>query len=1767
MQKKAFLLAALLSALGILLCGQKTQANSYVPAGESFDPGLPPPLAFSPTTVPDGLFGSAYTNQTLTVTGGMAPYTFSVSSGSLPPGMSISSDGIISGTPTTAGSYSFTVTALDNSPGPPGPGPNSGTQDYTLVVDQAVLTVTAGNAAMTYGGAFPVLSVSYGGFVNGDNASSLTTAPTIATTATPSSPAGAYSITAFGGADPNYNIVYNPGTLTIAPAALTITANDASMVYGGTVPSLSVSYTGFVNGDNASSLTTAPTITTTANSASPAGPYPITATGAVDPNYTFTYQAGTMTVGKAALTVTADDKSMPLGGPLPALTVSYSGFVNGDVASSLTTPPTATTAATATSPAGSYAITPGGGASANYTFSYVNGTLSVAKATLTITASPSGSVYGAALVSAGSLTVSYSGFVNGDGPGSMTAAPIVTNTASAGSPVGSYALLPSGAANPNYTIQYVNGVYTISPAALTVTAVSQNMTYGGTVPSLSVSYTGFVNGDNASSLTTAPTITTTANSASPAGPYPITATGAVDPNYTFTYQAGTMTVGKAALTVTADDKSMPLGGPLPALTVSYSGFVNGDVASSLTTPPTATTAATATSPAGSYAITPGGGASANYTFSYVNGTLSVAKATLTITASPSGSVYGAALVSAGSLTVSYSGFVNGDGPGSMTAAPIVTNTASAGSPVGSYALLPSGAANPNYTIQYVNGVYTISPAALTVTAVSQNMTYGGTVPSLSVSYTGFVNGDNASRLTTAPTVTTTASSASPAGPYPITATGAVDPNYTFTYQAGTMTVQRAALTVTANPASITYGGIVPALAVSYTGFVNGDNASRLTTPPAITTTATSSSPAGGYPITASGAVDPNYTFTYLAGTLTVGKATLTVTADSKSMALGGPLPPLTISYSGFVNGDNATGLTTLPTASTPATVNSPAGTYPITPGGGASSNYIFSYVTGILSVGKALLTITANPSGSVYGAALVPAGSLTVSYSGFVNGDGPSSLAVPPVVTNTAFAAAPVGSYTLIPSGAVSTNYNIQYVNGAYAIGPAALAVTAANQTMTYGAAVPALTASYSGFVNGDNVSRLTNQPTITTTAISSSPAGAYPITASGAVDPNYTITYQAGTMTVQRAALTVTANPASMTYGGTVPALAVSYAGFVNGDNVSSLTASPTITTTATSSSPAGGYPIAATGAADPNYTITYQTGTLTVGKATLTATADNKSMPLGGPVPALTITYTGFVNGDNVSSLTTLPTATTTATAASPAGTYPIIPNGGVSSNYTFSYVNGILAVAKAFLTITANNTGSVYGAALVPGGSLTVSYSGFANGDGPGSMTVPPIVTNTASAGAAAGSYTLIPSGAVNPNYAIQYVNGTYTISPATLTITGVSQTMTYGGAAPALTVAYSGFVNGDNASRLTTLPTARTAAGSISPAGVYPITASGAVDPNYSFVYNTGVLTINPAGLQVTAKPQTKAFGAVDPVFTYNVTGLVNGDNAGIFTGSLSRAAGENVGTYPITLGSLSAGGNYTIGYTGNLLTITKAAQQITWGQSLSVGCNDTTLVLLTATASSGLAVTYSVSDTTVATVSGHVLTLLKPGTAVVTARQAGDANHTAAAPVADTLFYQAASLIRQHWSDAIFFDNSSGDYVQWQWYKNGDAVAGATSPFFSETPSLNGQYFVIATTQAGQQIQSCTLSITGGAAIPGGIKAYPNPANVGARITVTSDYPSTALKSAVLQVVDLTGKVRQQLSNVEPSMQLTMPSETGIYIINLVLANGQRASVNVLVTAQ
>src|SRR5207302_185557 len=219
-------------------------------------------------------------------------------------------------------------------------------------------------------------------------------------------------------------------------------------------------------------------------------------------------------------------------------------------------------------------------------FSYAVGHLTVTQAGLNITADNQTKVYGAALPA---LTASYSGFVNGDTVASLSTAPTISTAATAASHVAGspYSISVSGAVDTDYNIGYVAGTLTVTPATLSITDVDKTKVYGAALPTLTVNYSGLVNGDTAASLTTQPTISTTATAAShvAGSPYSITASGAVDTDYSIAYVAGSLTVTPAGLTITADDKTKVYAAALPVLTVTYAGLVNGDTPATFSAPP------------------------------------------------------------------------------------------------------------------------------------------------------------------------------------------------------------------------------------------------------------------------------------------------------------------------------------------------------------------------------------------------------------------------------------------------------------------------------------------------------------------------------------------------------------------------------------------------------------------------------------------------------------------------------------------------------------------------------------------------------------------------------------------------------------------------------------------------------------------------------------------------------------------------------------------------------------------------------------------------------------------------------------------------------------------------------------------------------------------------------------------------------------------------------------------------------------------------------
>ncbi len=280
-----------------------------------------------------------------------------------------------------------------------------------------------------------------------------------------------------------------------------------------------------------------------------------------------------------------------------------------------------------------------------------------------------------------------------------------------------------------------------------------------------------------------------------------------------------------------------------------------------------------------------------------------------------------------------------------------------------------------------------------------------------------------------------------------------------------------------------------------------------------------------------------------------------------------------------------------------------------------------------------------------------------------------------------------VGNCVIDASQAGDASFNAPAdVEHTIAVGAAPLTITASSPTTTYGGTVPTITPNYSGLANGDQAPATT--PTCTTAATSSSPAGSYDTTCSGAADPHYDITYADGSVIIGPAQLTITASDGSMVYGGSAKStITPSYSGFVNGDGRGSLTTVPTCSITLAQSSSVGQYPGGSqcAGAADGNYTFTYVGGTVTVSPASATITAPSLTIPYGSPVPTLTPSYSGLVNGDKAASLTTAPKCVTTYALISQVGTYGTSCTGAVDQNYKFTYVTGEVTVVQATSTTT--------------------------------------------------------------------------------------------------------------------------------------------------------------------------------------------------------------------------------------------------------------------------------------------------------------------------------------------------------------------------------------------------------------------------------------------------------------------------------------------------
>ena len=292
------------------------------------------------------------------------------------------------------------------------------------------------------------------------------------------------------------------------------------------------------------------------------------------------------------------------------------------------------------------------------------------------------------------------------------------------------------------------------------------------------------------------------------------------------------------------------------------------------------------------------------------------------------------------------------------------------------------------------------------------------------------------------------------------------------------------------------------------------------------------------------------------------------------------------------------------------------------------------------------------------------------------------------------------------------------------------LTFTSTDVAKTYGQDATAIVAgayAVSGFVNAalyggvftqdTAANAVSGAPTVTslgspaTAAVAGSPY-AINVSTAGASSPNgYALAgNSAGLLTVNPAALTVTADDRAKTYGQTVVFAGTEFtsAGLQNGETIGSVTLA-SAGAPGTASVAGSPYAITASNATGgtfnaANYTITYNNGVLTVSPAALTVTANNQAKAYGQTVvfTGTEFTPTGLQNGETIGSVTlaSLGAPATASVAGSPYAITASNATGGTfnAANYTITYNNGVLTVSPAALTVTANNQAKAYGQTVV-------------------------------------------------------------------------------------------------------------------------------------------------------------------------------------------------------------------------------------------------------------------------------------------------------------------------------------------------------------------------------------------------------------------------------------------------------------------------------------
>ena len=1208
-------------------------------------------------------------------------------------------------------------------------------------------------------------------------------------------------------------------SITVAVAPMTVTATTPNVTYG-TAVAPSYSAPALVSPDvlvvTYTYVGVAPTVYNATTAPTQAGSYTVTpsetfSTGTAA-NYQITNTAETLVIAQKALTITTTTPNVTYG---TAITPSYSApaLVSPDAIAVTYTyvgvSPVVYNATTAPTQAGSYTVTPSEtfstGTAANYVITNTPETLVIAQKALSITASSTSVVYGSAVPS---VTPTYSGFITGESSADLTGTTTCDSGTTTTSHVSIYVSTCTGVTSKNYAITFVPGTTTITKAPLTITAsaavsgatqVAATQVYGAAAPTIIALYSGFVLTDTSRNLTVLPVCISGTTSASHVGTYTASCSSAQSGDYSFTYVADTTSVTKAPLVITASSVTQPYLSTPPVITPNYTGFVNGDGASSLSAPPTCSGTSTSASlvSASPFVSSCVGATAHDYTITYVAGIVTIvpiAPTTPRITNLAVNALYG------GSFTPSIDS--NSDGVTSViSSTPLVctvnttTDLVSFVGP-GTCSLNAHSAAGSNYVVAAGTAqTFTVAKAPLTITGPSATIIIGSAAPAMTALYTGFVAGDSASSLTTRATCLTYASAYAGVGVYATTCSGATSPNYAITYVAGAVTI----ILDTPTTPVITNLPSIDAVGNTYTPTVstNGDGAKGF-----ISVTPAVCSVAGGV-------------VTYLlVGTCTL-KATVgvgahynTATGLGQDIPVSNPLTSADLVYA--VTNWWIGGYQSSVTLTNKATINVGSGAHPwqfafVLPTGTAISNlWGASYVTAA-TTGGTLVTVT----GPSYFPLLKPGQSYQIGFTTTGNADAgncimggqlcsmPSPL-IPAISTaNVTYRVAswtPAGyhaEFTIInptsaPVGTVAAPWSLQFVLPTGTTLSSSWGATTTTAPTTGGTLVtmtaptsapsiaPGLSVSAGFTTTGSGAATNCAMGGQSCESSPSAPTNAVATTSSASATVSWTPSTTAGASTVTSYEVTTVGSFQTCTISANV-GTQCTVTGLVNGTSYtfvvrainglgvsSSLSpASNAVTPFGAPDSPTGVTATAGDGQSVIRWTAPSGLGGSTIAGYTVTASPSITAPASCTNTTALTCTFTGLTNGVSYTFTVTATTAagfTSSASSSSnvaqpltpPSAPSTVVANAGdgqatvtwtASTSGGTSIADYVVTALPGGINCTASQAHGVVTSCVVVGLTNGVSYT----------FTVQALTSDQRTSAASAASVAVTPFGAPSaPSY---------------------------------------------------------------------------------------------------------------------------------------------------------------------------------------------------------------------------------------------------------------------------------------------------------------------------------------------------------------------------------------------------------------------------------